>query len=150
MMAGISYYWRLWRLRREDRFVERAYRADRVKAKKENKGWDALERLQADEWSERRLVQDQIAQLRTGRLWREASRFDIPVPKGEDAWEESSSIGGRHLTASGFHNLRAAIRKEKNERWTYWEVRLKVLTGLATALTGATGALIGLVAIWSR
>jgi hypothetical protein len=42
--------------------------------------------------------------------------------------------------------FRLAIRNERNERWKFWELRLKVVTALAVALTGAIGAAIGLVA----
>jgi hypothetical protein len=46
--------------------------------------------------------------------------------------------------------LRLAIRKERNERWQFWELRLKVVVQLAFALTGALGAAIGLVATLKR
>ena len=42
--------------------------------------------------------------------------------------------------------LRLAIRKERNERWQFWELRLKVLAAFATALTGAIGVTVGLIA----
>lgn len=45
-------------------------------------------------------------------------------------------------------DLRAAVRKEQNARWQYWEIRMKVVGTLLTAATGAMGALIGLIAIW--
>jgi hypothetical protein len=46
--------------------------------------------------------------------------------------------------------LRLAIRNERNERWKYWELRLKVITAFVVALTGAIGAAIGLVATFRR
>jgi len=68
----------------------------------------------------------------------------------DDAWDVSNVIGGRALTSKGFAELRAAVRKERNERWAYWELRFKVLAAILTATTGAAGALIGLVAIWKK
>jgi hypothetical protein len=66
-------------------------------------------------------------------------------------WSESKPD---QLLLEGDHNpmrkemaeLRLAIRKERNERWQFWELRLKVVVQLAFALTGALGAAIGLVA----
>jgi hypothetical protein len=63
-------------------------------------------------------------------------------------WEQSTNIGGWQLTTKGFATLKADIRKEKNERWQYWELRTKVLVTLATAMTGLVGALIGWAAFW--
>jgi hypothetical protein len=63
-------------------------------------------------------------------------------------WEQSSVIGGWALTPKGFDKLRADIRKEKNERWQYFELRIKVLIPLVTALTGLVGAMIGWAALW--
>jgi len=137
-------------LRLDDWKTENFYRAARVAAEKNSKGRSALDRILEEERFERSIVLDQIAQVRTGRLVRTAVSYDIDVPLNGDNWEESSTIGGRQLTTKGFHELRVAIRKEQNERWTYWELRLKVVAAILTAATGAAGALIGLAAILKK
>ncbi len=146
MIVSVPYRWRLWRPKADDRSTLNFYRAARVAAKKSGKGRDAIDDLLREEQFERAIVLDQLAQLKTQHVIREAWRCDVPVRWDDDDWEESSSIGGRQLTSKGFSELQAAIRKEKNERWAYWELRMKIIGVLATALTGAVGALIGLVA----
>lgn len=60
-------------------------------------------------------------------------------------------IGGDHNPMrKEMAELRLAIRKERNERWQFWELRLKVVVQLAFALTGVIGAAIGLVATLKR
>ena len=56
----------------------------------------------------------------------------------------------RILTEAALTDFRSAIRRERNERWQYWELRLKVLGALLAGLTGAAGTLIGLIAIWKN
>jgi hypothetical protein len=146
LIFPVPYRWRLWRLKAEERSTLKRYSAARVAAKKSGKGRDVIDNLLREEQFECSIVIDQIAQLKTGCVLREASRYDVPVRWDGDDWEESGSIGGRQLTTKGFFELQTAIRKEKNERWAYWELRMKVIVVLATAMTGAVGALIGLVA----
>lgn len=43
--------------------------------------------------------------------------------------------------------LRQIIRKEQNERWQFWELRLRTLTTFFGALAGVIGTAIGLIAI---
>lgn len=90
---------------------------------------------------------DEADQIRTRRLYEKARKYDVQIPEGEEFWDVSNSIGGRCLTAKGFNELRSALRKEQNERWLFWEIRLKVVVGVATAIAGAAGALTGLAAI---
>jgi hypothetical protein len=91
------------------------------------------------------LIEDRRKVLLSRRLLREAERFEIPTPQHDDksAWEESPSFAERFLNTETAAKLRAALRKEKNERW---ELSLKVVG----ALTGIVGALIGLVAMLKK
>jgi hypothetical protein len=85
-----------------------------------------------------------ISRLETADLMRRAAREKVPTPDYEDtnAWIDIPG-GGFHLTEVGYANLRAAIRKERNEKWDF---RLKVLGLLGSTAIGTIGALIGLVA----
>lgn len=53
----------------------------------------------------------------------------------------------RDLMKKEMSDLKESIRDEKNKRWQYWELRLKVLTAIGVALTGTIGATIGLIAM---
>ena len=147
MRGRLHEFLKLRKLRASDLATEKAYDRDRKKAKAENKGWEEMERIHFDERSERSIDQDQISKIQTTRLCAIANRIGVPIPTEEDRWEESQALGGRYLSAKGFSELRNAIRKEKNDRWAYWELRIKVFVGLATAITGAAGALIGLASV---
>jgi hypothetical protein len=87
---------------------------------------------------------NRISVLETSDLLRRAAREKVPTPDDddEDAWIEARG-GGYYLTASAYANLRAAIRRERNEKWDF---RLKVFGLLGTTTIGILGALIGLVA----
>ncbi|MBI5263851.1 MAG: hypothetical protein HY852_18740 [Bradyrhizobium sp.] len=74
----------------------------------------------------------------------------MPPHSDEEAWEKSTNIGGYQLTQKGYAALRAELRKEKNERWQWWELRSKVLIAVATSLTGLFGALIGWLALFKK
>lgn len=147
MIEKIITRWEIWKLNRHDRRTAKAYDKDRALARSTNKETSALRRIDEDEHFERRLYQDEISKIQSRSLCRTAGRLGVPVPYGADEWEESTVVGGRYLTTKGFSDLRSAVRREKNERWAYWELRMKVAVRLITALTGVIGALIGLAAI---
>jgi hypothetical protein len=147
MIEKLRTYWELRKLRVTDSQLAKAYEKDRLAAKAENKGWEELEKIADQERFERSLYWDQASKIQTRKLCGAAARIGVPIPTAEDCWEESGVLGGRHLSEKGFSELRSSVRKEKNERWAYWELRVKVFIGLATAVTGVAGALIGLAAI---
>ena len=111
-----------------------------------------IHQLSFDAAQESWLIEDQLQQLESRYLCLEAHRYRVPIPShsDKDLWEESTNIGGWQLTAKGYAILRADIRKEKNELWQWWELRIKVIGLLLTGATGAMGALIGLVAILTK
>lgn len=146
MIQTISHRWRLFRLRLVLWKVENSFQKEKRKAKMAGESSEQLSEIDDRQWFECSLIQDEISRERSRRLWRQAFKYDIPELDLE-GWWEASKIGGRQLTRKGFHELGAAIRKEKNERWSYWQLRLNFIIALATAVTGVTGALIGLAAI---
>jgi hypothetical protein len=134
-----------------ERQLHRDYKRDEAaiaKARKEGLNSSEISMLEYSQRSENQILEDEIAQLETRILGRKAVHYKIPFPdSGEEFWEESSVIGGRQLTTKGFAKLRSEIRNEKNERWKYFELRIKVVVALATALTGLFGVLIGWVVL---
>ncbi len=152
MVSGLKYYAQLLRLKNglrkayalDDRLIKEAI----AKGTKGNALDDFKHELVMENW----IDEDELAQLQTRHVCRAARRYRVPVPPHSDAemWEQSYNIGGWQLTDAGYAKLRADIRKEKNDRWQFWELRIKVLTTLAVALTGAFGAAIGLIATWHK
>ena len=154
MKVRVGTYIKLRKLRASDRATTKTYDALRKRAKAENKSTTELHEIDREEHFERSIDWDQISKLNSSVVCREATRLGVPIPRSDEMWEESNVIGGRYLSEKGFSELRSALRKEKNERWAYWELRLKVTVGFLTALTGVAGALIGLAAVlglkWNR
>jgi hypothetical protein len=150
MMAYVTYRLkRRWLKARQNREFRRDNAAV-AKARAEGASVSAIRDLQRSQWEENRILDDEITQLESRYICKEAYRLRVPVPERSDGelWEESFVIGGWQLTDKGFSVLRSDIRKEKNERWQYWELRTKIVVAAATALTGLVGALIGWAAIW--
>jgi hypothetical protein len=136
VFSAIKYQWQVWRLNRQMDNVERHYRSK-----------DAPDAPQVsfnqEEWQAKHAVWLKIARLETAYLLRRASREKVPTPDYEDeqSWIETKAEGF-YLSEHGYANLRAAIRKERNEKWDF---RLKVLGLLGSTAIGTIGALIGLV-----
>lgn len=150
MIAYLKYLLKVRKLKKDAAEVRASYDRDARRAVTDNKGAAAVQKIYENSYHELRLYEDEIDQLQSRRLCEVAQRLQVPIPFDDAFWYESNVIGGRSLTVSGRADLRAAIRKEQNERWSYWELRLKVLVALLTSITGAAGALIGLFAILKR
>lgn len=152
MISWLKYRWRLWRMQSA---LQKAYAADekliRAAESSGTKG-NALADYKQELVMENWIAEDEITQMESRQLCREAHRYRVPLPEhaNPELWEQSSNIGGWMLTSKGFATLRADIRKEKNDRWQYWELRFKVLVIVATTLTGTFGAAIGLLATWGK
>lgn len=150
MWSRLLLWWKRYWLRVK---LEREYRRDAeavAEARAKGATPSAVYDLQQQQHFENLILEDELDQLDTRIICKAASRFRVPIPNHSDKelWEESSVIGGWQLTTKGFAQLRSELRKEKNERWQYVELRTKVIIGTAVALTGLIGALIGLKAIW--
>lgn len=147
MISWFKYHKALWSLDRDETRLTKAYAKERAGKKlshdEERKSIDS----EQFEWT---MIEDQRLSLKTDRLRERAQRYDLPLPPWDDeeAWGVSHTFGYRYLKPKAYADLRSAVRKEENERWQYWELRLKVLGPILVGLTGATGALIGLIATW--
>jgi len=137
MISAIIYQWQIWKLNRELDRIEKRYRPTR-KADANALPWSS------EEGMAKYTVMNKISVLETWDLLRRAARKKVPTPDDDDrdAWTEAHG-GGYYLTTSAYANLRAAIRKERNEKWDF---RLKVFGLLGSTTIGILGALIGLVA----
>ena len=143
--------WQVWKLSLDRRRVWREWRAKYTKAQKDGKSQKELWALEEDRMRDETYVDDAIIEAETSYLIQMAHRLRVPQPDyfKEEIWKDSYT-GKRCLTQAALADFRTAIRRELNERWQYWELRLKVLGVLLTGLTGAIGALIGLVATYRR
>lgn len=100
---------------------------------------DELDDLLYEEHLELVLIDDQIHRVVTDRLWEEAKKAMIPIPKHEDKimWEETETKPGTfHLTVEGINILRSALRNENKDRWDAAVKWIISLTGLVGAVTG--------------
>ena len=145
--------WRQLRhLKSQLRSLNKANAAAVEKAKKSGSNasqiYDLRQELIFGEWE----IEDEINVLLSRRLCRKAYRYRIPIPShsDENLWEQSERTGAYYLTEKGYAELRAAIRKEQNEQWQSWLLRIQVAGPILTGLTGAIGALIGLISLWHR
>jgi hypothetical protein len=140
VFSAIKYQWQVWRLNRELDRIDRHYRAiakSGGQSAKLNAPWTSAGA------EEKYYVMNQISVLETSYLLRRASREKVPTPDNDDeeAWIEARG-GGYYLSSVAYSNLRAAIRKERNEKWDF---RLKVFGLVGSTAVGVIGALIGLV-----
>jgi hypothetical protein len=120
MLSGLKYYWTIRRLTAELSRIREVNSRKIEKAKRDGLSGQALHQLRQelvfDEWD----MEDQVSLAMSRRLCREAAYHRIPIPShdDEDHWELSDrSFHGYFLTTKGFSELRAAVRKEKNDRW---------------------------------
>jgi len=144
-------HWRtLRKLGSERRSAEQGVHEASARAKKEGKSSKEIYEIEHVEIGSVFYAEDRISEEISKYLIAQANKYNLPTPSynDKDLWEESYGTGRRHLHRSAIADLRAQIRNEQNERWRYWELRLKVIGVLLTAATGAFGAAIGLIAIW--
>lgn len=123
------------RTSRENFSIEQGDPAELAKIEGEQKSLDELDRaLLVVEWLALRV---------------KAARLGLFVnwSDGEASKLSEAQDGNYDPIRKEMSELRLVIRNERNERWRFWELRLKVLTAFAGALTGAIGAAIGLIAI---
>jgi hypothetical protein len=129
------------------------YKADLAAAEKAGKSQKELFAIAEDSFRDERYIDDEAIQAETSYLFSVAHHLRVPVPDhlNNALWTGAASGGvQRILTESALSDFRAAVCKERNERWQYWELRLKVLGVLLTGLIGTIGTLIGLIAIWRK
>lgn len=140
---------RLLGLRRKKRRIDEHFRLMRDEAMAAGTLGTDLGVLNDRHWRESRPLDDEIAHLMTRALLDQASDYQIPY-RESDCWELSVVSGRYRLSAKAIDELRAAVRNEKNERWSFWDQRGKTIIMLTSALAGAAGALVGLATLWKK
>jgi len=143
-MRDLADRWAIWRLERR---LNKDTEELKVKMNEARKGRNAalLAELQHEDYSTNREFRDLIEAITSHVLVRRAVRLDLPVPSKSEDWERSEFTGEQYLSQEGRKGLRQAIRKEETERHEEWARWLKVLAPFLAALTGVTGAAIGLI-----
>jgi hypothetical protein len=116
MLNWLQYRFHLWRFHHE-KISTRRYRSKAWN--NAHKGKDiqtALDDFKAGKKRHDPLIDDDISQLTSDYLQREAERLLLPVPKfstGSTEWEKSASTERWRLTQATMLGLRSAIRAEK-------------------------------------
>ena len=148
MLSWVKYKVQIWGLDRAQARTRKAFDKER-RQKAPLSSADAY-KINDQEHFETRMIDDERSETKTYRLLDQAQHYDLPTPAWDDeeAWDKSSNMGVKFLKPKAFADLRSAVRKEQNELWQYWELRLKVVSAILVGLTGVMGTLIGLIATW--
>ena len=144
-MNYFTYRKKLRKLERErDKELETLTRFAR-EAEKEGGREAGLAVWQTEDY-ELKIIESEIAFLKTQFLRSQAERLSLPFPKfsQEDGfWEQGRYDPGWHLTNEGIVKVRSQIRAEKKER-------MEVFYRWAILAVGLIGALTGLISVISR
>lgn len=90
------------------------------------------------------IVEHKIYRLLSDYFYEKAFRYGVPVPSGDEYWQDSEAYPGtQHLNPKGLSVLRASIHEEKKRRLEYFSI-------LGAGLTGLVGAVTGLVAVLTK
>jgi hypothetical protein len=137
MLDWLRYRYGLWQLQSEKK------RSERNALKIWLMGEEEAKLKRVVEGRDPRLIDDDISQLMSDYIEREAQKLFLSVPeftRGSDKWEKSGFVEHWRLTQATMLELRSAIRAEKKERS---ELARSWLAGL----TGLIGVIIGLLAV---
>lgn len=150
MLGGIQHSYRLRRLQRRQRLTGRYFDELIKNARKEGKNEFDIAQLQSDDFDELRSYDDDISQLNSQFLMRQAQAYLIPIPEFDSksgTWEQSRTSSKWRLSQIEQAKLRSAIRAEKRERWEAWSRWIPVIS----ALTGLLGLVVAILAIlWKK
>lgn len=139
MIAYIRYRWKLRQYLQELNALDATYDP---KIKKLSGGADR-EALVSEKLREEICIKDQILRLTTDFLWAKANKLIVPVPQGEEFWEDSHiNSGDSHLNEEGVSELRRRIRSEHHDKTKVALVWLSAGTGLIGAATGFIAVLL--------
>ena len=93
---------------------------------------------------DREKAEHRIYRLVSDYYYEKAFQYGVPIPSGEDYWEDSEAYPGTsHLNRAGLTLLRASIHEEQKRRLEHFSVWVAGLTGLVGAITGLVAVLHG-------
>jgi hypothetical protein len=138
MISYLKYRLALGKLFRARRTVTKAFEEELKKS-----GPEARERISSQEQFELSEIEDSVHRLETDKLWEEAKKLLVPIPRHDDEgmWEESKFFGRYHLTVKGVNKLRSDIRAERRSRVEFFLSWSALLIGIIGALTGLIAVL---------
>jgi hypothetical protein len=147
-------WWKNWKLRRQRHRLDKEFERVGLEAK-QKKNHDIVKEWYASNHFEFESIDGRIKQNDSDDLLERAEKLYVPTPdRGDkDKWltEDDLGIPGfRVLTPEAMTALSSAIHVKERERREVWEWWAKFIGTGITALTGLTGAAIGLIAIWKR
>jgi hypothetical protein len=143
---------KLSRLHRTRERIEKSYAKKMHDSFKARSSHDEKERLISSKQMDLEECDDNINLLTTGHLLSQARKLFIePPPRESEAfWFESTTFGGRYLTPAGVTKLRNEIRAERKASWDVIQPKATLIVTLVTALTGLSGAIIGILSFLNK
>ena len=134
---------KLSRLHRTRDRIEKSYAKKMHDSFKARSSHDEKERLINSKQMDLEECDDDINML---------TKLFIEPPPRESVvfWFESTTFGGRYLTPAGVTKLRNEIRAERKASWEVIQPKAALIVTLVTALTGLSGAVIGILSFLSK
>lgn len=106
---------------------------------KKSKDWHEAQSLQAEEYVERCILEEEISMTVTNHWKKKAQRRFVPIPslEDEDMWEKCEKASYEYvLTNRGISVLRSGLRTERKEQVELWLTVMAATTGVLGAITG--------------
>ena len=144
MLDGISLHFRVSRLHRKKRLLEKRFQRDIADAKA-TYDKDEEDNLIRDFHHYCDEIDDEIRFATSQNLIKEADILILTRPEFDTkskSWIKSSLSGRYHLNTYEITHLRDALRKEKKERWELYRAWLPGVTGLVGTATGLVALLL--------
>jgi len=143
-MTFFEYRWRLLKLNREKRIIDKKITKQGKKIRK-TKGPQAESEFyeqDADHY-EVWATDEKISALHTSYLRSVAGKMLLPYPRtiNDDEWEKGDLTGNYYLKNEVIASLRSAIRNEKKDSLELFRNWIAILIGLIGALTGLMAVL---------
>jgi hypothetical protein len=142
-----------WRLKYQRWRVQAAYNRDEQALIRRKASQAEFAELNASEYFNIRLFDEEIDRLNALRLWRQGNALDLEMPDLDQKEMWTSSEDGRYtfLSIKGRSCVRHLIDVEKARRFevkTMWVTR--IVLPIIASLVGIIGAVTGLVAVLHR
>ena len=129
----------LRRLQRQKEKIKKRGAKRRKEAREQKKSEVELGSILNDEMMDLEFVDDDIADLQSRYLRRQAERYLVPEPKFDTEskdWVQSKISGGWRMAPHPLSELRTAVQREKRERREHWQSWVILLIGLGGVLIG--------------